>query len=222
MMAAPPPFNPFLFGPEIIFTVVAVAFCAAIYLKTKETYDLTKYEGILYFRDAFLFFGLAYLMRFLFSAALVSTIALDLFLPRDLVAPLFIVPLGYFSTVAIFYLIFSSVWKRFDNKRMLILGHSLALILTVISFVTRSHETLFLLQAALLVIALIAVFAATKTGKRLSQTKVLYLLVFLLWLLSLWFLGARRPFPPEMESFFYAVSLVVFITIYYRVTKWVH
>ena len=106
-------FDPVMFGIELGFTVIAVIFCFLIYFKTKEIYELTKYKGIRYFRGAFLFFGLSYVMRFLFSLVLLSRIAFDFFLPRHLIMPLFILPLGYLSTVGIFYLIFPT----FDSQR---------------------------------------------------------------------------------------------------------
>ena len=220
-MALHPFFDPWLFIAELAFTIIAVAFCVAIYLRTKRSYELTKHKGILYFRDAFLFFGLSYLLRFLFSLTLLSGIAFDVFLPRGLITPLFIVLLGYFSTVAIFYLFFSSTWKRFDNQTMLILGHTLALLLAVVTFLTHSHEILLYLQAALLIVALVTVFVASKEKKRLSQTKILYLLVFILWLLDLWVIGRPRPFAGAIAFFFEILSLVVFAAIYYKVTKWV-
>ncbi len=124
-------FDPWIFGAELVFTVVAVAFCAAIYFRTRESYGLTKHEGIGYFRDAFLFFGLAYLMRFLLSIVFLSRTALAIPPSRDLLMPLFILPLGYFSTVAIFYLVFSTVWRQFDNRKMLVFGHTVAVLLEV-------------------------------------------------------------------------------------------
>ena len=60
-MAGPMSYFPVMFSFELVYTVIAVIFCMAIYFKTKESYELTKYEGIKYFRDAFLFLGLSYL-----------------------------------------------------------------------------------------------------------------------------------------------------------------
>lgn len=223
-MAPPPPMNPIFFPIEILFTIIAVAFCFWIYFKTRDAYMLTKHQGIRYFRDAFLFFGLSYLMRFLFSLIMFSSFAFDFFIPRRMLGPLFILPLGYLSTMGIFFLIFSNSWKRFNNKNVLIIGHIVAIALSIASFITRSHIILLLLQTILLVVAVILSFAAKKDGKKLSGARILYILVAVLWLINLWVIdkgGMRSPFLRGTEIFFQLLSLLVFIIIYHKVSKWV-
>ena len=214
-------FDPFLFGTEILFTIIAVISCFLIYFKTRESYELTKHEGIKYFRGAFLFFGLSYVLRFLFMLALLSRIAFDFILPRSMLAPLFILPLGYFSTIGIFYLIFSTVWKRFKGKSLLIFGHSTAIFLSAISFFTRSHVILLFFQSALLLIGIVLSAVMHKRERKVSQIRVLYLLVSALWLINLWIVDRPRPFSFEMDIFFELVSLAVFIVIYHKISKWV-
>ncbi len=221
-MAAPHFFDTVSVASEIIFTVIAVVFCILIYFRTRESYELTKYKGIMYFRDAFLFFGLSYAMRFLFGIVFLSRIAFDFMLPRAVIMPLLMLPMGYFSTVGIFYLIFGLVWKGFDNKRLLILGHGIAILLSALTFFTMSHLILFYLQFALLAVAVMFGFALRREEERkASQIKVLYLLVAALWLVNLMITGRRRLFPFGLELFFEAVSLAVFAYICHKITKWV-
>ena len=218
-------FGPHNFSNEIVFTVAAVIFCFLIYFKTKESYDLTRYTGIRYFRDAFLLFGLSYALRFLFSLFFLSTIAFDFIIPRRMFVPFFILPLGYFSTMGIFYLIFSLIWKRFDNKKLLIIGHSIAVLLSVVSFITRSHRILIFLQFIFLIIAVVLSFVVHQRGKKLShklsQIRILYLLIAALWLINLLIVDRRRPFNYEIEIFFQVISLCVFFIIYHKISKWV-
>lgn len=214
-MVMPPLYEPLAFIIETAFTILAVIFCSLIYIKTKESYELTKYQGIKYFRDAFLFFGLSYLLRFVFSLIFLSRIAFDFILPREIFIPLFILPLGYFSTIGIFYLIFSLVWKKFNNRNMLIAGHGIAILLSLISFNTRSHFMLIYLQSFLLVIAIVWSFLVQ--NKKLSQTKILYILVFVLWLINLLILGNRHHSPFDILAMI--VSIAVFITVYYKIVK---
>ncbi len=217
-----PFFDPLTFSTELIFTIIAIAFCFAIYFKTKETYELTRYEGVRYFRNAFFFFGLSYAMRFLFSFLLFSRMAFDLILlPRALFLPLFILPLGYFSTMGLFYLIFSLIWKRFDNKSLLLLGHGVAILLSILSFATRSHLILLLLQSILLIIAVLLSFFVRQGKKKLSQTKILYLLILVFWLIDLWIIDRRSPFSMGIQLLSYLISLIIFIVIYHKVSKWV-
>ena len=219
-MAFPHFFDPLVFTAELLFTLIAVIFCFLIHFRTREIYELTKYEGIKYFRGAFFFFGLSYALRFLFRIMLLSRIAFDFILPRELFAPLFILPLGYFSTIGIFYLIFSSIWKKFSSRRLLISGHAIAVLLSVASFITRSNAILLYFQSALLILAVILSIIMHRKRK-ISEIRILYFLVSVLWLINLWIIDRRRPLPLGMEIFFQVVSLAVFFTIYFKISKWV-
>ena len=210
-------FDPISLISELIFTILSVLFCFAIYHKTKEMYELSKYAGIKYFRDAFLFFALAYFLRFLFIVILFSRLTFDIILPKHILGALFILPLGYCSTAGIFYLIFSSIWKKFNNRKMLIAGHSIALALSLIAFVTRSDEILLLLQSLLLITAVILVFSMQKEKKRLTKIRILYLLVLALWLINLMAIGSGWLFPVEVKIIFQFVSLVVFYVLYSKI-----
>ncbi|MFH1915705.1 MAG: hypothetical protein ABIJ21_00425 [Nanoarchaeota archaeon] len=216
----PPMFSPFTFTTELVFTIIAVIFCALIYFKTKDIYDLTKYKGIKYFRNAFLYFGLSYIIRFLFSLFMLSMIAFDVFIPRYRIMPFFILILGYFSTAGILYLVFSSLWKKIKAPLIAIFIHGTAIILSLASFFTRSHIILIYLQTALLVFAVV-LSILTHKAKRISGVRILYFLIFALWLINLWILDRGRVFSFEIKISFQFISLVVFFTIYHKITKWV-
>jgi hypothetical protein len=204
---------------ETVFTVIAVAFCWLIYYRTREMYELSQHKGIRYFRDAFLFFGLSYLVRLVLSAVLLSLIALDFFLPRGPLMPILLLPLGYFSTMGILFLVFSLMHKSLKSHRVVALGHLLAVALSVIAFLMRSHFILLWMQCALL--AIVVVISLVQ-ARKLSKTRVLYLLVALLWLINLLIIENRRPFPPGLEIVFQLVSILVFLVIYRKAAKWAH
>ena len=181
---------------------------------------LSQSTGIHYFRKAFLFFGLSYVFRFGFAVFRATQIAFDFFISRNFAAPFFILPLGYFSTIGIFYLIFSSQWKRFKSKNIVFFGHGLAVILSVVSFLAHSHILLLALQCILLLVFIILTMTMHGEGRKLSKIKILYFLVALLWLINLLVIGVRGPFPFEIDLFFQLVSILVFVVIYYRLSKW--
>ena len=218
-MAVPMSYFPVMFSFELVYTVIAVIFCMAIYFKTKESYELTKYEGIKYFRDAFLFLGLSYLLRFLSGLVMFSLIAFDYFIPRGRLMVFFILPLGYLSTIAIFYLIFSSLWKKLNMEHFRVFAHVIAASLAVASFLTRSHLILLLLQLVLLTAAVNLSYAVHRKEKKISRVHGLYLLIFLIWLINL--LVIERRLPLEIELPFQSISLLAFYVIYHKVSKWV-
>ena len=70
-------FDPTRFAVEIIYTLLIVVLCFLVYFRTKNIFDLTKHRGIQYFRNAFLFFGLAYSARLLIHLIMIGRIAFD-------------------------------------------------------------------------------------------------------------------------------------------------
>jgi hypothetical protein len=219
-MPPPPIFSPVVFIVELVFSLIAILFCFIIYYKTRESYQLTKYEGLRYFRDAFLFFGLSYVMRFLFSPLLFSRNTLELILPNNMFMLFFIFPLGYFSTVAIFYILHSSMWQKINHKGMVVTGHVVAVILPVIAFITRMPILLLYLQTIMLIIVVVLSFFAHNSPKKISNSKITYVLICLLWLINLWIINAGRPFPPLIQTGSQIMCLGVFVSIYYRISKW--
>lgn len=215
-----PFFSPLHFAAELLVTVFSVVFCILIYLKTRESYKLTKHKGIGYFRDAFLFFGLSYVLRFLMMLVMFSSFAFDFFIPHNMFMPLSVLLLGYFSTAGIFYLIFSTIYKRFKGRHLVWVGQAIAVALSAVSFITHSYMILVFLQTILLIVAVSLVIFMPAEKRRFSPTKMLYCLVILLWLLNLWIIDFNARLHPGVKIFFYLMSLAVFGVIYYKISKW--
>lgn len=206
------------FFSELIYTFLVVLICFAIHWKTKESYELTKHEGIKHFRNAFLLFGFSYIVRLLLSLTLFSTFTLELFIPRALVGLIFLLPMSFLSTLAIFYLLASSFWKNYSPKQIQTAGLLLAGLLSIAAFITSSNLVLTLLQFALLIIYVIISFL---TENKVFKVKTLSLLIFAFWILSLWVVtpGLRISF--ELLSLLQIMSLVVLAAVYIRLSKWV-
>jgi len=220
-MAIPPP--PFWFaGPwvELVYTLIIVLLCFLVYFRTKELYDLTKHKGIKYFRLAFFLFGVAYATRLLTHLIMKGHITADYMMPRFWLVGLSMTMMSYLSTLAIVYLIYSTIWKRFNSLGFLLISNAAALILFVISFFTRSLNLITLVQLLLLLATIVISTILHRKDKMLSKTRVLYLLVSIFWLLSLFIVGPIRFRFFEVELVFRVVSIAIFTIIYYRVSKW--
>lgn len=214
-------FNPIRFIPELIYTTIIVIFCYLIYHKTKEIYNLTKYKGIHYFRNTFLFFALAYALRFILHLLFIGGSAFDIFLPGRLLQPILMVPVGYLSTMAIFYLMYSVIWKKIKNNHFLIFSNVIAILVSIIAFISRSPQITTFVQFTLIVFTLIMIFTKQNKNKKLSQVRILYILLFLFWLFNMYILGSNRFLPQEIQIIFQMLSLVVFFIIYTKATKWI-
>lgn len=211
--------DPLFMYIELGFALVALIFCLRIYFRTREAYSLTKHKGIKYFRDAFLLFGFAYLLRFLFSMVFLSRVIFDMNIERQILMPVFIMLLGYFSTMSILYLIFSAIWKNITGKTTIILGHILAVLVSLAAFTTRSPWAVMIIHTILTVLAIIIILQK-KDNKKQTKTRILYMLVLLAWVINLFTAG--KPFLPRgIDQIFQGFALILFIIIYYKVAKWI-
>lgn len=205
---------------ELVYTIIVVFLCFTIFYKTRELYDLTKYEGIKYFRITFLFFGLAFLFRFISISVMLMGITFDIEISRYLFRIFPLVFNGYFSTMAILSLTYSMIWKELRIKHMLIISNAIAILISSIAFYTREPDLLILAQAVLLFCTiLMAVYFYRRSGK-VSQLFILYILFFLFWIVNLLALGPRRFIPFEIQTIFQIVSIAVIGIIYQKVSKW--
>jgi hypothetical protein len=204
---------------ELSYTLVVIFLCFMIYLKTREIYDLTKHEGIKYFRITFLFFGFAFLFRYISFYFLFTGITLDIYL-RHIIMIFPLVFNGYFSTIAILSLIYSIIWKQFQIKHIFLIFNIVAIVISVIAFISRSPYLLTLSQTVLLVFTILFVFYIYGKSRKVSRLFILYILFFVFWLANLFALGPIRFIPFEMQTAIQIVSIAVIGIIYHKVAKW--
>ena len=204
---------------ELSYTLIVVFLCFRIFYKTKEIYDLTKYEGVKYFRITFLFFGLAFLFRFLSVFVMLVGMTFDLDISMYLFRIFPLVFNGYFSTMAILSLTYSMIWKEHQVKNILIVSNAIAIIISGIAFFSRSHILIIGAQAILLFFTIIAVYIFSKS-KKISQIFVLYVLFILFWLVNLLTLSPERFVPFVIQTIFQIISIAVIGIIYLKVSKW--
>ncbi|MBU1704385.1 MAG: hypothetical protein KJ922_03395, partial [Nanoarchaeota archaeon] len=153
-----PPYAQHGMSIELFYTVLAVFFFFMIYFKTKEMYKLSKHKGIHCFRMAFLFFGLSYLARFLMLLfAMTTRFLFDDYLPRIIMFSITIVLLGYLSTMALFYLIYSQLWKKISHKQFLWFANIIAVTVSIVAFLSRSNGLVTLIQLFMLVFTIILI-----------------------------------------------------------------
>ena len=152
---------------------------------------------------------------------MISSLALDMrVMGRGLFFLTLLIFTGYFSTMAILYLVYSGHWKRVGYSTFLTFSHTVAILVSMVAFVSRSNIILSMIQVALLAIALLSVFVCKKKGdKKVSLMKLGYIFVFVFWILNL-FLMNQRSFFVDLRLFFQALSLAAFGFIFYKISKW--
>jgi hypothetical protein len=209
------------FGTEIIYSFVIIICSLMIYFGTKELYELSSYGGIKYFRKAFLFFGIAYFFRsfikFLLSYFNIRRI-ID-FAPSifgDLSLFLFM----YFSSMAVFYLIYSLMWKRGGNSGKIYLFHAISLVISGIVILLKSAVVYLWVNIFILLFVIITFYISNKDQKKKKKNNLyaIYALLFIFWILNV--IDILIPdFFQNIQLFIYTISLGIFLTILYKVLK---
>lgn len=206
---------------ELVYSIIIISICLLIYYKTKESYELSQYKGIKYFRNTFLFFALAYFFQFA-----TRFVRFTLFLTRSrdfffITGSLALFLTMYASIMAITYLIYSFLWKSFDKKypNIVLYLHGIALLVSLVIISLGNTLLFFLLQVALLLFAILASGThITKSEKKKGPLHAIYVLLIVFWLLSI--IDAVLPrFFITTQLVIYAISIALFVTILYKVLK---
>lgn len=207
-------------GTEITYSFVIIICSLMIYFGTKELYKLSYHRGIKYFRQAFLFFALAYFFRsfikiilFYFKIDELRTI-----LPIFGSITLFI--FMYFSSMAIFYLLYSVVWKKWKSNSTIYLFHVAAATIGIIVLIFRNHIVYFLINLLFFIFILFTVYLSYKQSrkKKTHNFYIIYLLLFIFWIFNI--LDILIPnFLRIYKLFTYLISLGIFLLIFYKVIK---
>lgn len=211
---------------EILYSFVIILCSLMIYYGTKEIYELSSYKGIRFFRLAFLFFSLAYFFRsfikivlFYFNAKGIFSISPNLFNP--ILSQLTLIFFMYFSTMAIFYLLYGLIYKKINLKNKIYFLHLIAILLAFFSVVSKNPFSYIGLNIFLLIFVLIIVYISYKNSRNKSKGHnlyVVYLLLLFFWILNV--LDILVPtFFQNFQLIIYVFSSGIFISMLYKVLK---
>ncbi len=207
-------------GSEIIYSFVIIICSLMIYFGTKELYKLSFHKGIKYFRQAFLFFALAYFFRSFIKIALFYFEISELrnILPIFGSITLFI--FMYFSSMAIFYLLYSVMWKKWESKSTIYFLHIISMAIAIIILLFQNPLIYFLINILLFVFISFTVFISFRQSKKKKSHNlyIIYLMLLIFWIFNI--LDILIPnFLQAFQLSIYLISLGIFILIFYKVIK---
>jgi hypothetical protein len=218
-----PPID-FLFSPDtgiqLMYSFVIILCSLMIYFSTKEVYELSSYKGIKFFRKAFLFFALAYFFRY-FIAVLLTFFGINGILD---ISPIFVGIICLFiflysSAMAVFYLSYSVIWKKWNHKMKEYLLHIFAIMIALIGVAFASEIIYFLINIVLLIFVTINLIAIRKdSGKKGKNLIIVYTLLFIFWVLNIIDILIPK-FLQFYQLLIYLASISLFMTILYKVLK---
>lgn len=210
-------------GTELIYSFVIIVSSLMIYYSTKEMYELSAYKGIKYFRYAFLFFAIAYFFKSFIKILLVYFgVSRIIDINPSFMGTITLFVFMYFSCLAVFYLVYSLMWKKLNgNSGILLISHLLSVLISLIITTTREVWVFLGVNLFILAIAVFAIIVAHKKSKykkKSSNIYVIYILLFIFWILNI--IEVLIPsFLQLYQILIYLASLGVFLTILYKVLK---
>lgn len=213
-------------GAELLYSFVIIICSLMIYLGTKELYELSQHKGIKYFRKAFLFFALAYFFRSFIKFIIIYFNVNGLFeissrILNPLISQITLIIFMYFSSMAIFYLLYSVMSKQWKDGKGIYVFHILAIIISIYSVFSLNPFSYIGLNIVLFLFILIIVFLSYKKSKKKSQGHNLYAIYVLL--LFFWVLNIIDILIPKFlqlfQLFIYLASSGIFLLMLYKVMK---
>ena len=210
-------------GVEMLYSFVIIICSLMIYYSTKEIYELSSYKGIKYFRQSFLFFAIAYFFRYfiVFFMAFFNIQGMLGLSPREVLNVSMMIFL-YSSSMAVFYLVYSVMWKKWNHSRLRIyLFNLLAIVIAFMGILFRSMEMSLLLNLILFLFVAFVLTVAYNDSKDKKKGKGL--LVIYLFLFIFFFLNIVDILIPKFLQFYkmgiYLASVFLFMAILYKVLK---
>ena len=222
------------FGTEILYSFLIIVCSLMIYFGTKQLYELSSYKGIKYFRAAFLFFASAYFFRSFIKFALVyfNITRIRDFSPRGGMGALGIISpflskltlflFIYLSSMAIFYLLYSFMWKKWNgDSRKIPFFHVAAILMSLICVMINTVLVYLILNLLFLAFIFVAIFLASRKSKKKVKKHSMYTIYVLL--LIFWIFNMAEILIPEFlqtwQLIIYLASSGIFLTILYKVIK---
>ncbi|MEM0465107.1 MAG: hypothetical protein QXW97_00195 [Candidatus Pacearchaeota archaeon] len=213
---------------KIIYGVLIGTICLIIVLKTHKLYHFSKHEGIRYFRNAFMFYGIAFVIRYIFGGIeFFSTIDANY---NSIIKILF----EFFLIMGGFFLFYSLLWKRLktsqDNLSSLLSFKSLvfyimAFSIAILDYIWKVYYFLFFSQILLFACLILITYHNFKKDKGKSMFPKFYFIAMIIAFIT-WILNSMAPLYFNWSKILlieiYALNIIVFLLFLYgviRITK---
>tara|TARA_Y100000034_G_scaffold134068_1_gene201517 strand:+ start:1991 stop:2659 length:669 start_codon:yes stop_codon:yes gene_type:complete len=200
---------------RFFYSAIIAIICFIIVVKTDRLFRISFHQGIRYFRNAFLFYGIAFIFRYLVAKPIYFISMIYIF--------------EFFIIMAGFFLLYSLLWKRFETKpstssllnSKIFIFYILAIIIASLDLIWGRYTFMFISQIILFGFASLISYKNYINNKK-HKFRRSYLIVMILsfaaWTLNFIFanlLKGRLRFLTNV----YALNVIVFLTFLYGVIK---
>jgi len=172
---------------RIIYALIIALVCLLIVLRTHKIFKLSLHQGVRYFRNAFAFYGLAFVLRYLLGSTYFFT-------GRTTVqSDILTIAFEFLLIMAGFSLIYSLIYKKFEGRYesfsslfnlRFIIFYCLALVVAVLDILWSTYLFMFVLQIILFIFASAIGYSNYKKDKGKHRFLKLFFLVMILNLVA--------------------------------------
>lgn len=175
---------------EIIYALAISMICLIIVFRIDRFYKLSLHQGIRYFRNAFFFYGVAFIARYILG--LFSDLTIGYLYIMQMI-------FEYFLVMAGFFLFYSLMWKKIELPKEkykssllnmhIAIFHLMAIVIAVFDSLWHTYDFMFFSQIIIFLYAsMIAYSNYKRNGKQRKFLKFYFIAMFLIltaWLLNL-------------------------------------
>lgn len=208
---------------KIFYGLVIAVICIIIVIKTDKLFRLSLYQGIRYLRNAFFFFGIAFIIRYVLRAPFFPTMNYYL-----VYYPVIKFVFEYFLVMAGFFLFYSLLWKRIEEERAvsslfntkIAILYVMALVIVFLDLVWETHGFMFFSQIILFSFASFISYMNYKKNGLKHRFLKFYFIAMLLSLIA-WILNMAAALWLDWNKAIlidiYILNIIIFLLFLYGV-----
>jgi len=209
---------------KIFYALIIAIICTFIVIKTNRLFKISSHQGIRYLRNAFFFYGIAFVVRYFFG---ILSFHGDL---SGIYNFLIQVVFESFIIMAGFFLLYSLLQKKIESKvnfsslfnKRIIFFYGMAFIIAILDFVWGTSYLMFISQIILFAYASIIGFINyKKNGKKHKFLKFYFMAMFLSF--TAWTLNALAALYFDWDKGImmgiYGINIIFFLLFLYGVIK---
>lgn len=202
---------------RFFYSVLIAFICLIVVIKTDRIFRISFHQGIRYFRNAFFFYGIAFILRYSLNYGSYFFI----------IQPLF----KFFMIMGGFFLLYSLLWKKFETNKgsrssffnlIIFVFYIVTLIIIFLDYLWATYYFMFFSQIILFGLASIISCINYKKDRGKHKFLKLYFIImvlsFFVWLFNFVF-GTFFNWRLRWLANVYALNIIVFLIFLYGVIK---
>jgi len=211
---------------KIIYALIIGLICAIIVIKSHRLFHLSLHKGIRYFRNAFFFYGIAFIIRYFFGTGFLY----------DYTGLNYQIAVGilfeYFLIMAGFFLLYSLLWKKIESSESeyltslfnskIIVFYAMTAVIVFLDYIWQTYYFMFFSQIVLFAFASVLSYINYKKNGKQHKFLKFYFIAMILNLIA-WSLNALAALYFNWHHGFliniYILNIIIFLLFLYGVIK---